>query len=55
MLTDVLAWVAVFVVGGLLTAAAGLTFVYFFWAIQENEADRNRQDSVRKDKGDSWQ
>jgi hypothetical protein len=51
MLADVFTLVIVLLIGGLLGISALLIFIYALWAMQDHEADRSYQDSVRKDKG----
>jgi hypothetical protein len=55
MLADIFVLVIVLMIGGMLGVGALLVFIYALWAMQDNEADRSHQNSVRKDKGDSWQ
>jgi len=50
MLENVLSWVVVFLIGGVITTAAGLIFVYFLWAMTENETDRSGDNSLWSDK-----
>jgi hypothetical protein len=53
MLENVLTWVIVFFIGGALTCAAVMIFMYCLWAMQEDETDRSHTDVDKQDKGNS--